>query len=187
MNNKMIVIDDEVENINIFKLRYGAKWNVLGIETPHELLKEVVFMRESLPDIIFLDLLFEQDVPKEEEQIKIKFETGNILGMKFLDFIQFYMGTVPVIVMSGIIYPFIWEHIKQKYPYVKCLSKPTDVTSKEFEQDINRYSKGYYSNKMDHIGQGLAPEPHKMFTNEDFQMFDADFVKQNFSSYKKRT
>ena len=100
MKPKMLIIDDEIENVNIFSLQYGAKWDVVGILSPHDLLSRAFFIRDSHPDIIFLDLLFEQDVPKQESNIRTKFESDNILGIKFLDFIQYYMGTVPVIVMS---------------------------------------------------------------------------------------
>lgn len=177
MKPKMLIIDDEVENVNIFSLQYSNKWDVVGILTPHDLLNKAVFIQESHPDIIFLDLLFEQDIPKEENSIKTKFESGSILGIKFLDFIQYYMGTVPVIVMSGIIYPFIWDHIKKRYPYVKCLSKPYDVTSATFEKQILVYSKGYYQHRMDMISRDLAPSPSKIFTDNDFKMFKADFLK----------
>lgn len=177
MKPKMLIIDDEVENVNIFNLQYSNKWDVVGILTPHDLLKKATFIQESQPDIIFLDLLFEQNIPKEENSIKTKFESGSILGVKFLDFIQYYMGSVPVIVMSGIIYPFIWDHIKSRYPYVKCLSKPYDVTSKEFEKEILAYSKGYYSNRMDYISRKMAISPQETFTDKDFELFRADFLK----------
>ena len=49
MKPKMLIIDDEVENVNIFNLQYSNKWDVVGILTPHDLLKKATFIQESQP------------------------------------------------------------------------------------------------------------------------------------------
>jgi CheY-like chemotaxis protein len=152
---RVLVIDDEPEVIQAFRLAFMDKWEVHGINDPNELKrdKRKALFELTMFDLVVLDLLFDKSQVVTDENIARKIDSHELVGIEFLDWLT-KAYPIPVMILSGQLVPEVVRKLRADYPHVLLKSKPLDLYSKELRGNIEWYTQHFFKFKAeDLLGQ----------------------------------
>jgi DNA-binding NtrC family response regulator len=122
---RVLIIDDEIENINSFKAAYFEDWDITAITNPVELL--TLEDKNRSFDLTILDLLFDTKIEVPTENIEQFVESGHVLGLRFLDWFTTNHTFTPIVVMSG--FGHLKNYVQEHYPHIEFFTKPTPLNA----------------------------------------------------------
>ncbi|HLG18721.1 MAG TPA: hypothetical protein VI895_02755 [Bdellovibrionota bacterium] len=161
---RVLVIDDEKEIIQGFKLAFENEWEVKGITHPDELKKDMKggFRKFQLFDLIFLDLLFDAKMQVTQQNVVDKIEKGELLGVQFLEWLT-KNYSCPVVVLSGFLFDAVAEKLRKTYPYLLLKAKPVDLYAPAFQGNVEHYARTFYRCKREMLFDRPTKEAIKRF------------------------
>ncbi|MFH1261975.1 MAG: response regulator [Pseudomonadota bacterium] len=131
---RVLVLDDEIDNIRILEVVLGERWKIRGITDVDDLYQGRVRLEDY--DVLFLDLVL---VASKDWQVT---PTGPDpkLGYQVLQWVTHKIKGYPVVVLSAALNE---ERLKMfqeaAAKNVLCVPKPADLHAPEFQEMVERF------------------------------------------------
>ncbi|MFH1017886.1 MAG: response regulator [Pseudomonadota bacterium] len=129
---RVLYIDDEEDNLEVFQLHCSERWRVRTLLNAEPLYNGSLSIDDF--DIVFLDLVFLD--PKDRDSIKRPDPSGGFAVLKWL---SDHRPKMPVLIVTGIVDPVLKGRLERIGTWIRYCEKPVSFSQVGFMAMVEEF------------------------------------------------